>query len=284
MPSKLVHDGIALASFCPGEHVLSATDLPQAAQEADGLEAEIYYVNTAICVLLKWGMQIPYLEPGTTFREPDQVRSYGTIDIHIVDHGKFITFHVERPGELAGAQACDHKQVQGWIREAITQAMSLALRELTWPTGEHPARYQEVADRVQRGLDAPLAAMGAVCRSLTILGIERRSSIDPGHPMPGKGLLTFGGTQDPALLSGGFSLSPAVKAAMQAAVGQPAGQPDAPVTTADIMTLAEAAAYLQMPEVEALALIESGQIEARKIGAHYRIIRQKLDRWLAQRR
>ncbi|MBN1657843.1 MAG: helix-turn-helix domain-containing protein, partial [Anaerolineae bacterium] len=131
----------------------------------------------------------------------------------------------------------------------------------------------------QPTLDAPLAAMGVVCRSLTILALERPSPIDPGHPAPGWGFLTFGGTQPPAPLSEGFSLSQAMRAAMQ----DRAGQPGVPTTPAEIMTLPEAAAYLHMPEAEVLALIESGQIKARKIGAGYRIARQKLDGWLAQR-
>jgi excisionase family DNA binding protein len=48
------------------------------------------------------------------------------------------------------------------------------------------------------------------------------------------------------------------------------------------MTLDQAAAYLHLPEAQLLALIEAGEIKARKIGSEYRMIRQALDRWLAQ--
>lgn len=49
------------------------------------------------------------------------------------------------------------------------------------------------------------------------------------------------------------------------------------------MTLPEAATYLRLSEAEILALVETGEIQGCKIGAGYRIKRQKLDEWLAQR-
>lgn len=264
----LVRDATPLASFCPGEHVLSATDMPGMIPGAEGFEAEIYYVNTASPVTLKWGMHIPYREPGTAPREPGQVRTYGTIDIHVADPWQFILYHVERQGVPAGTGAVDHQQVQGRIRDAITQAMSALLRELTLPTGDHAARCQEVADGMRHALAAPLAAMGATCSSLTVLGLERPSPIDPGHPLPGHGFLIFGGTSAPAPASGGLAHALAATTAMHA--------------TADVLTLPEAAAYLRLPEPEVLALIEAGQLQVRKIGSQYRILRHKLDGWLAQ--
>lgn len=174
----LVHEGDLLASFGPGRHVLGAGDVPEAVQPGAGIEVKIYYVNTSERVPLRWGGLVSYHDPTVTPREPDEVRSHGTIDIHITGARQLIAYHLEKAG------ACAHDQALERIRVWIVGAMSQVLNEAAWPAVDPLVLHREVAGRVQAALAARLAAMGAECTSLTIQALERRTPIDPGHRMP----------------------------------------------------------------------------------------------------
>ena len=69
---------------------------------------------------------------------------------------------------------------------------------------------------------------------------------------------------------------------------QPAGQaqaapqqPPAAAGVPEVMTLAQAAAILQVAEEDVMAAIEAGDLKARKIGRAYRISKASLDEFLA---
>jgi excisionase family DNA binding protein len=47
------------------------------------------------------------------------------------------------------------------------------------------------------------------------------------------------------------------------------------------MTLDEAAAYLRVSAADVQAIIESGELKARKIGAQYRISKEAIDGYLS---
>jgi excisionase family DNA binding protein len=273
----LLQDDRALASFCSGQHTLAAADMPQVEQWTDGIEAEVYFVNISESVPVKWGIQILPETHSLTFAAFEKVLSHGILKVHIADPWRFVVHHVE----TLGAREPNH--VWGLMREMIAQVMIPVLNELTWPATDHPLFYQQVADYMQPRLQAPLAEMGAVCRSFTILGLSREGGlpavpIDPGHPMPIKSP-ALSEEEGGLVLDRGAWLPPSMMAMMSAAT-EPGAQPaDAP---AEIMDLAQAAAYLQRTEAELLELIEAGQIKARLIGSGYRLLRPKLDEWLAQ--
>jgi excisionase family DNA binding protein len=48
----------------------------------------------------------------------------------------------------------------------------------------------------------------------------------------------------------------------------------------DVLTLAEAASYLRVPEAELLRLVEGHDIPAQKIGAEWRFLKKALAEWL----
>lgn len=56
--------------------------------------------------------------------------------------------------------------------------------------------------------------------------------------------------------------------------------PAAPQTPPDIMTTAEAAAYLRITEADVIALIEGGKLPAARINGSYRIARIAIDDYL----
>ncbi|MGB3061417.1 MAG: helix-turn-helix domain-containing protein, partial [Anaerolineae bacterium] len=68
--------------------------------------------------------------------------------------------------------------------------------------------------------------------------------------------------------------------AMTQAMAAGQQQPAAAAAVPDVMTTAEAAAYLKVSEADVLALIAEGDLKARKIGAQYRVGRAALDEFL----
>ena len=58
------------------------------------------------------------------------------------------------------------------------------------------------------------------------------------------------------------------------------GAPAAPAV--ELLTPADVAKALGVPEADVMAIIESGELKAKKIGASYRITRAALDAYLAQ--
>ena len=72
---------------------------------------------------------------------------------------------------------------------------------------------------------------------------------------------------------------PALAAPNSSAQGQPAApQPSAAPA---VMTLEQAAGYLQVSPADIQALIDDGSLQARRIGSQYRIARQAIDDFLA---
>jgi len=55
----------------------------------------------------------------------------------------------------------------------------------------------------------------------------------------------------------------------------------APAVVPDIMTLSEAGAYMRVGEEDVLAVIQSGELKAKKIGTSYRISKKAIDEFLS---
>lgn len=59
-----------------------------------------------------------------------------------------------------------------------------------------------------------------------------------------------------------------------------AGQTGRVMTWPDVMTTAQAAAYLQVNEAEVVALLEQGGLRGRKVGDGWRVAKSVLDAWM----
>jgi len=82
----------------------------------------------------------------------------------------------------------------------------------------------------------------------------------------------------------GAIMAQAIGGAMAAGQAQGQAQPAAAAAAAtpEIMTLAEAATYMRVGEADLLALIQSGELKAKKIGADYRISKKAVDSYLSE--
>jgi excisionase family DNA binding protein len=75
----------------------------------------------------------------------------------------------------------------------------------------------------------------------------------------------------------GNVLSQSLQQGMQS--GKPAAS-EAPAAVPDVMTPAEAAAYMKVAEEDVIAAIQAGDLKAKKIGSAYRISKEALDAFL----
>ena len=62
---------------------------------------------------------------------------------------------------------------------------------------------------------------------------------------------------------------------------QQAGQVSEESSSADVMTLSEAATYMRVGEEDVLEVIKSGELKAKKIGTSYRISKKAIDEFLS---
>ena len=76
-------------------------------------------------------------------------------------------------------------------------------------------------------------------------------------------------------------ISQAMSGAMQGSGGA-APAAGAAAAAPEVMTLAEAAAYLKVAAADVQWLINSGQVKAKQIGSEYRISKKALDPFLAE--
>ncbi len=88
----------------------------------------------------------------------------------------------------------------------------------------------------------------------------------------------FGGAVPPAAPA---PAAPAAPAAAPVAGGAVVGAVSAASAAPDVMTPAQAASYLQVAESDVMAMIESGDLKAKKLGSVYRISKNVIDDFLA---
>ena len=77
-------------------------------------------------------------------------------------------------------------------------------------------------------------------------------------------------------------ISQAMAGAMQQQHGRGGAGRSAAAVAPEVMTLAEAAAYLKVAPADVQSLISSGQVKAKQIGSEYRISKKALDAFLAE--
>jgi excisionase family DNA binding protein len=64
-------------------------------------------------------------------------------------------------------------------------------------------------------------------------------------------------------------------------VAVPAAQ-NGPGTETEVLTLAEAAAYLRLPEAEVLRMVREQHLPARQVGTEWRFLKPAIRAWLSQ--
>jgi excisionase family DNA binding protein len=299
-------DGKSYDTFGPGRHTITTANAPlitdligKATAGKTPFTAEVYFVSMREFLDEKWGTAEPI-----PLRDADlglvRLRAFGTFSLQVNDPALFVN-------KIVGAQGLyQTPQITRFLRGIIVAKLTDLLGELGKGLFDLPALYDEIGAGAKAKVQDDFANLGIQLKTLYVNSIspteETAKAIDERASMGAIGdmqkYMQFQmarGVRDAAqsggeggLAGAGVGLGAGVgmgsaMAQMMSQMAAPQGQPGAAAAAAvpDIMTLSEAAAYMRVGEEDVLAVINSDELKAKKIGTSYRISKQAVDDFLA---
>jgi len=302
-------DGKAYDTFGPGRHTITTANLPLissliglATGGKTPFTAEVYYVSMREFLDEKWGTAEPI-----PLRDADlglvRLRAFGTYSMQVGEPALFVN-------KIVGAQGLyQTEQITKFLRGIIVAKMTDLLGELGRGLFDLPALYDEIGAGTRAKVQDDFSNLGVQLKTLYVNSIspteETAKAIDERASMGAIGDMnkylqfqTARGIREAAQQSGGGAGTTGAGVGLGAGMGmgavmaqqmsqmmgqqQGGGQaPQAAPAVPDIMTLSEAAAYMRVGEDDVLAVINSGELKAKKIGSSYRISKQAVDEFLS---
>jgi excisionase family DNA binding protein len=279
-------------TFGPGRHTLITGNIPVLTRLRSWkygfnspFKADVYFLNTRLFTGNKWGTTNPVMMPDDDLGVI-RVRAFGTYDFQIVEPKVFIR-------EVAGS---DHDfTVDEFIdvmRSRIVSTFSDAVAAAKIPVLQIASRYREIGDALLPVINPVIEAKyGLRLATFVVENVsvpaEVEQAIDKRSSMAAVGNLNeyvkFQMAQ--GMEKGGGSAGTATELAVGLSVAQQIMQAQGGHTGGaggDLMSPEDAAKRLGVPERDVLAIIESGDLAAKKIGASYRIKRSELEAWLSR--
>ena len=299
-------DGKAMDVFDPGKHVISTANVPLlidllklGTSGKTPFTAEVYFVSTREFLDLGWGTPEPI-----TLRDSDlgmvRLRAFGTYNMEISDASLFVN-------KIVGTQGIyETTQIENFLRGVIISKMTDLLGELKKSMLDLPAMYDEIGAATRAKVQDDFAARGITLKTLYVRSIspteETAKAIDERAQMGAIGDMSkymqfqaARGIRDAAQnpsggaagtgvgLGAGLGMGQMMAGMMAQSTQQPQQQPSSGGggPAPDVMTPAEAAAYLKVTEEEINQMITAGDIKAKKIGSSFRIAKKTLDDFLS---
>lgn len=301
-------DGKAMDTFGPGRHTITTANLPllssligMATSGRTPFTAEVFFVSMREYLDQKWGTSEPI-----ALRDADlglvRLRAFGTFSLQVQDPALFVN-------KIVGGQGIyETPQITRFLRGIVVAKMTDLLGELGKGLFDLPALYDEIGAGTKAKVQDDFANLGVQLKTLYVNSIspteETAKAIDERASMGAIGDMqkymqfqTARGIRDAAQSSGeagsmtgagvglgaGVGMGAAMAQAMSQSMAPNAQQPStgAPASVPDIMTLSEAGAYMRVGEEDVLAVIESGELKAKKIGSSYRISKKAIDEFLS---
>jgi len=294
-------DGKALDTFGPGRHTITTANIPLLVNLLGKLfsgetpfKAEVYFVNTRDFIDMKWGTPQPI-----ALRDKDlglaQLRAFGTYSMAIAEPQRFVA-------QIVGTQGLYRTpQIENYLRSMIVSRLTDLLGETKAGLFDLPALFDEISAAVKAKLVDDFNAVGIDLKQFYLLSItpteETQKAIDERAAMGAIGdmqrYLQFKAARAMGTAAAAGEGAAATGVGLGAGIGLGAGmagmitqamqagaQPAAAAAVPEVMSLAEAAAYLKVSEADVQALIDQGQIKAKKIGTQYRISKKAIDEFL----
>jgi excisionase family DNA binding protein len=294
-------------TFSPGKHTLTTNNIPILTTLKSwkyGFEspfkADVYYVVTRAFTGNKWGTSNPVM-----MRDQDfgivRVRAFGTYDFKIVNPRLFLK-------EVAGT---DHhfrlNEFEETMRSRIVSVFSEALAESNIPVLDVASRYSELGESLLPMINAVMIAKyGIEFTSFVVENVsvpkDVEEAIDKRSSMSAIGNLNdyvkfqmAQGMERGTSGTGGMATEMAVGMALAqqmmqqqgfSPAAQNPGQSQAVPTSApaglnfNLLNPSQAAQAMGVTEADVMAVIESGELKARKIGSSYRITKDALETFL----
>ena len=285
--------------FGPGKHTLTTDNIPILTKLASWkygfnspFKADVYYVVTRLFTGNKWGTSNPVMLRDADFGVV-RVRAFGTYDFKIVNPAVFLR-------EVAGS---DHNfrldEFADTMRSRIVCLFTDAIASAKVPVLDVASRYSELGDALLPMINpAVTAKYGLEITSFIVENVsvppEVEAAVDKRSSMTAIGNLNDyvkyqmaqgmekgggagGGTAGTAAeLAVGFGLA-------QQMMNQGfAGGTAAPSVAPELLGPADAARVLGVTEADVMAVLESGELKGKKIGATWRITRAALNAYLAE--
>ena len=301
-------DGKALDTFGPGRHTITTANLPllsgligMATSGRTPFTAEVFFVSMREYLDQKWGTSEPI-----ALRDTDlglvRLRAFGTFSLQVQDPALFVN-------KIVGGQGIyETPQIVRFLRGIVVAKMTDLLGELGKGLFDLPALYDEIGAGTKVKVQDDFASLGIQLKTLYVNSIspteETAKAIDERASMGAIGDMqkymqfqTARGIRDAAQSGGeagsmtgagvglgaGVGMGAAMAQAMSQSMASDAQEPSkgAPAPVPDIMTLSEAGAYMRVGEEDVLAVIQSGELKAKKIGNSYRISKKAIDEFLS---
>jgi len=302
-------------TFGPGKHPLTTDNIPVLTKLQSWkymfnspFKADVFYITTRLFTGNKWGTANPIMARDNDFGVV-RLRAFGIYDFKITDPKLFLK-------EVAGSdQHFRLDEFADTMRSRMVSVFSEALASSHVPVLDVATRYSELGEALLPlinpivGSKYGLQITSFVVENVSVppeveAAIDKRSSMaaignlndyvkyqmGAGMTMPGGG----GAAGMAAELAVGFGLAQQMTQQglmnAQAAAAAPglapaaaaAAAPDGLPVVTDLLSPADVAGRLGVPEADVMAIIESGELKAKKIGASVRVTKAALDAYLAQ--
>jgi excisionase family DNA binding protein len=298
-------------TFGPGKHSLTTDNIPVLTKLKSWkygfnspFKADVYYIATRLFTGNKWGTANPVMVRDDDFGIV-RLRAFGIFDFKIIEPKLFLK-------EVAGSdQHFRLDEFADTMRSRMVSVFSEALAQAHVPVLDVATRYTELGEALLPiinpavGSKYGLEITSFIIENVSVppeveAAVDKRSSMaaignlndyvkyQMGRGMESGGAST-GGTA--AELAVGFGMAqqmmqqglmnPQAQAAMNVGVATAAGAAAA-APAVDLLGPADVAKVLGVTEADVMAVITSGELKAKKIGASYRVTKAALDAYLAQ--
>lgn len=311
-----VRGGKPLSSFESGTHVLETANIPWVVDfiekklfgGSNVFTADVYFIKTAD-MTFKWGTASPII-----VEHPER----GPGATAIVGNGNYVAKVIDGWRFLNAFDAFRNSVRQPQIKDRLDPMLGVMLQdkmsELAQAKNLGPADLQSFSQDLNDlliGLLQPefdnvgmslidfnirfnmhpesldvvtRMGYGTSYTQVKQLDVAQAAAENPaGSNLAETGIGLAGLQAAQAMAMGQANMAAQQTAAQQAAAGAAAGAAAAPASGGGmppVMTPAQAAAVLQVGEADVMAIIESGELKARKIGTAYRISAQALETFL----
>jgi excisionase family DNA binding protein len=276
-------------TFQPGKHTLTTANIPVLTKLRSWVygfnspfKSDLYFVSTRLFTGNKWGTSNPVM-----LRDEDfgvvRLRAFGIYDFKVVDAKRFL-------GSVSGSdQDFRLNEFTDTMRSRLVSLFSNSIAAAKIPVLDVASRYTELGSAVLPLINAvAVPQYGLEITSFVVENVsvpaEVEEAIDKRASTAVIGNMNeYVKYQVGQGLASGASGGGAAGTAAELAVGfgmaqqmmQGAGLPE-------LLSPADAAKALGVTEADVMAVLESGELKGKKIGATWRIPRAALDSYLAQ--
>lgn len=299
-------DGNALDVFGAGRHTIATANIPllidwigKAFNDRTPFPAEVYFVSMKEFANKKWGTPQPIIvrNPGMGLGVA-LLQGFGTYSFQVKDPQQFVT-------QIVGAQ---HAYRTSDIEERLRTMLLSKLQDVLGETGaknsvpEMIGLTEEIGAAVRAKVQDDFEAIGLTLktfyvgnlkpsdksaqelRDMGMLDMNVYTQLQAADAMRDAAQNPSGGAGLTAGIGAGMGIGnlmqQATSGAMQQQQSANNGGGAAKASVPDVMTPAEAAAYMRVSEEDVIAAIQAGDLKAKKLGNAYRISKESLDSFL----